>query len=1496
MIWSLIGLLVTLIVLTHIPSVQQFLGAQTSKALSEKLGTEVSVGRVSIGLPNRIIIDDVLIKDQRQQPMLSSARLSAKLDLIPLTRGRIVITSAQLFGLRASLYQEAPDGDFNFQFALDSLASKDTTSHTPLDLKIQSLIIRRGDVKFDKRHVAPVSGKFTPDHIHASDISAHIMLNALMDDSLNVNIKRLAMKEASGLELKNLRLKATANRQRANLQDFALELPHSAINIEDITATYRFDDGKFQPATLQFKGKLSPSTLTLSDLKSFVPAFEQSKETLSIVSSVSGTSTNLRIGDIQIASADNLISLSANGSISDWQSRPRWNADIRELLVSSQGLQLIEESLPKSKGLPEELKRLGDISFEGTVGGVGTDAAVKGLLDTDAGQARIALGKSGQDFTGHVATEGIDLRQILDNDKLGLLATNIDIDGSLPASGSPTLKAKGEISRFDYNDYSFKQIHVDGTYQGNVFDGQFNINDPNVELALNGQFSTNASTPSANIVADVRHLKPAALRLSDKWGDAAFDFNITADLQGSNLSAINGRADLNDFLMVSDEKTLAISNLSMVSESNGRNSHLTVDSDFGQVELQGIYDYSTISQSLTNLLGKHLPTLPGLPKTKATAHNDFAIKANIDDSEWLQQLFDIPLMLQQPMHLDAHITDADHQIRLNALLPDFIYDDKHYRDAVINISSPADTLKTHATITRLSDNGNMLSLVLNADAANNHLTSNIQFDNQASQTMKGELNADAQFFQTPDNQNAAHVDIHSSEVMIGDTIWNIEPGTIVYSKNDLTIDHLAVKHGNQHIIIDGRGTDSDRDTLTAELKEVDVRYILDLVNFHSVDFDGKATGKAFLTNLFDKPEAETRLKVAGFRFQNGRMGVLNAHARLNNELRQIDIDAVANDTPWGLTGGSSPDAATLSYTTVNGHVSPWRNDIELLIGAHNTRGEFLESFCSSFMRDVNIRINGDLRLYGLLSNINLTGNAVADGTLGISSLNTNYTLRNDTIRLIPDEIIFERDTIYDAFEHIGIVTGALHHQHLTNLSYDIGVEAQNLLAFDFRDFGNDTFCGTVYGTGDCMISGRSGEVTIDVNVTPEEGSEIRYNVASPDAISSGEFITWNDRDAQKQEADEGDATAKPAGREDNSTSDLHLNFVINANQHATLKLIMDQESGDYIALNGDGVLRATYYNKGSFDMFGNYNVDHGTYKLTIQNVIKKEFQFQPGGTIVFGGDPFKAAINLRALYTVAGVPLSDLNIGRSFTSNNIRVNCLMNITGTAGEPRVEFDLDMPTIGTDAKQMIFSLINSEEEMNQQVLYLLAVGRFYNQGTNNASADGPMQQSQTSLAMQSLISGTISQQLNNLLSAVVKNQNWNLGASINTGDQGFYNAEYEGLLSGRLLNNRLLINGQFGYRDNPNATTSFIGDFDLRYLLRPNGSLAIKVYNQTNDRYFTRNSLTTQGVALIIKRDFTSLSDLFSSKHAATPAVTNTPSEQPDTTSLPNGQAPETQPED
>lgn len=301
---------------------------------------------------------------------------------------------------------------------------------------------------------------------------------------------------------------------------------------------------------------------------------------------------------------------------------------------------------------------------------------------------------------------------------------------------------------------------------------------------------------------------------------------------------------------------------------------------------------------------------------------------------------------------------------------------------------------------------------------------------------------------------------------------------------------------------------------------------------------------------------------------------------------------------------------------------------------------------------------------------------------------------------------------------------------------------------------------------------------------------------------------------------------------------------------------MDPKAGDYIAVNGHGNIRANYYNKGAFNMYGTYTVDNGIYKLSLQDVIRKDFIFSPGGTITFSGNPTNAALNLQAIYTVPSVSLNDLSTGSTFSQNNVRVNCIMNLTGKATSPNIGFDFDLPTVNEDEKQMVKSLISTEEEKNMQVIYLLGIGRFYTYDYQNT------EQSQSSVAMKSLLSSTLSGQLNQMLSSIIgNNSNWNIGTNLSTGEQGWSDMDVEGLLSGRLLNNRLLINGNFGYRDNTTTTSNFIGDFDIQWLLTKNGNVSLKAYSKTNDRYFTKSSLTTQGIGVAIKRDFESWRDIF-----------------------------------
>lgn len=57
-------------------------------------------------------------------------------------------------------------------------------------------------------------------------------------------------------------------------------------------------------------------------------------------------------------------------------------------------------------------------------------------------------------------------------------------------------------------------------------------------------------------------------------------------------------------------------------------------------------------------------------------------------------------------------------------------------------------------------------------------------------------------------------------------------------------------------------------------------------------------------------------------------------------------------------------------------------------------------------------------------------------------------------------------------------------------------------------------------------------------------------------------------------------------------------------------------------------------------------------------------------------------------------------------------------------------------------------------------------------------------------------------------------------------------------------------------------TFIGDFDLEYLLNKSGTIRLKAYNHYNDRnYYIKSALTTQGVGIMLRHDFNRWGDLF-----------------------------------
>lgn len=1439
------------------------MGRKIAEVVGKKLGTEIHVGSVDLGFFNRIIIDDMQLKDQQNKDLLRIGRLSARINLLALPEGQISIYSIQLFGAHAYLNQKDETSKPNYQFVIDSLASKDTTQHTPLDLRINSLIIRHSNVVFD-RHDQPVTPEhFNPYHLNVKDISAHVIIKTLTDDSLNVNIKRIAFKEQSGMQIKRLTTQITANRNTANMEKFILELPNSRIQFDDVKATY--DLNRFKQS-LNCQGHLSVDNLSPSDLACFLLPLKKFDESISLTTNFTFTPENIHIPTFLISTTTHSLDLNAHSQLKRSQKGlSQWELCIDHLNISKELFTAVQHAFPS---VPDFLTRFGDVQLNGKIGGNDTShlhADVNLISEAGSTDIKFTLDQLNA-FTADIKAEAIDLRQLFESEPLGKLNAQIEARGSMNQ-----VNARGTINNFEFLDYPYEQIDFAGEYGNGDLSGQIKIIDPHLHADLTGRLNSGKRT-AIDVVGTIKNLSPQALHLSNQWGDAIFDAKVDANFVASSLNDAEGSVLVDSFFMRGSDVDYSIDHLRLTSGYEEDQHYLSFKSDFGEGDLRGDFDWASLPQSFINYIGSKLPTLPGLPPILNPTDNAFDINLNIRNTEWVRNLLGFNLSLHHPASISAAVNDAIHHIHVDASIPSFSINGERYSGGIVQIETPNDTMNCRVSLQKYLKDGSPLSIDLTAFAADNNLQTSMRWDNHDTEHhMSGVVNAIGQV--NPDEEGHPEAEIHilPSHFILNNARWLVAPSMITYSDKRISVDNFAIQHDDQHLIVNGVASTDAADTLIVDLKQIDVAYVLELVNFDAVSFGGQATGRAYLSQAFSNLSAWTDLSVDHFKFQDGRMGQLHTLARWNSDAQQIDINAVADD---GLE----------SRTLIDGFVSPTHETIDLGIQARGTYLDFMNSYTKSFLNDVTGHAYGMVRLFGPLSNIDLTGKLVVDGTATVTSLNTTYELRRDTITLQPCNILVDHIPLYDKYDNVAYMSGSIRHEFLSNLTFDLSVTADNLLAYDFPDFGNNSFYGTVYASGNVDIHGIPNEIVINCNVTPVNRSSFTYNAATMDAINNQEFITWRQRESDVLEKilsntawtpDEDslqmdtDSTTlyatstRPASTIVSvtipSSTDIYINFLVNSTSDATVRLLMDERTNDYINLHGEGVIRASFHNKGPFHMFGTYTVERGTYDITIQNIIKKNFTFQQGGTFTFGGDPFDAILNLQASYTVNGVSLSDLNIGNSFSSNTIRVNCLMNISGQAGSPKVDFDLDMPTVNAEERQMIRSIIAGEQELNQQVLYLLGIGRFYTQGVNNAE----MQQEygQTELAMQSLLSGTVSSQINNLLSQVIKSNDWNFGANISTGNEGWHNAEYEGMVSGRMLNNRLLINGQFGYRDNAKqATPSFIGDFDIRYLLYPNGNLALKVYNQTNDRYFTRSSLNTQGVGVIMKKDFSTIGDL------------------------------------
>ena len=1449
----------------NIPSVQQVMSVFVAEELSDLLNTRVTIGRINIGLLNRIIIDDVLLDDQDEQEMLKVTRLSAKFDIMPFFKGKISISSVQLFGFNINLQKKTPDSPPNFKFVLDAFASNDTVKKdNSLDLRINSILIRRGRMAYHVLSEEETPGKFNAKHIHLQNIIANISLKALSKDSINLGIKRLSLDEkVSGFSLKKMSLKLVANSRQTSIDNFAIELPETSLKLDTIHLIYdslkAFDRFTEQ---VRFSFRTLPSQITLKDISPFLPALSHFKEPISLDMEVKGTVNQLTCSHLEITADNRQFRLKGDVALQDL-SHPQDAyvfGTLSELTATTRGVGFLVRNLSHDyNGVPPVLERLGNVSFRGEVSGYFTDIVTYGQLHTDLGGVNMDLKLSSDKskglfaYSGAVKTTDYKLGKLLANEQLGEITFNLDVHGRHVTDRLPVVELKGLIASVDYSRYRYENITLDGEYKQGGFNGKVALDDPNGSIYLNGDVNVSSRIPTFNFQAIINKLRPHDLNLTSKYPDTEFSLKLRANFTGGSVDEMIGEINVDSLEFMSPEKQYFMNNMNIRASKQNNENQLRLTSEFLTASVEGKFQYHTLPASILNIMRKYVPSLILPPKKPIETHNNFQFDIHIYNTDILSTIFDIPLTVYTHSTLKGYFNDPLQRLRVEGYFPRLQYKNNFIESGMILCENPSDHIRARVRLTNLKKKG-AVNLSLDAQAKDDNISTTLNWGNSAAVTYSGQLAAVAKFLRTEGEKPLlkAMVEVKPTDIILNDTLWQIHPSQVVVDSGKVDVNNFYFSHQDRYVRINGRLSDNPQDSVKVDLKDINMGYVFDIASISDdVNFEGDATGTAYASGVFKKPVMNTRLFIKNFSLNQGRLGDLNIYGEWDNENRGIRLDASIKDistTPSRVTGIIHP-------------LKP-ESGLDLNIEANELNLKFLEHYMKSIANDIKGRATGKVHFYGKFKGLNLDGAVMTNASMNFDILNTHFAIK-DTILLAPTGLTFNNIHISDMEGHSGRMNGYLHFQHFKNLNYRFEIQANNMLVMNTKESTDMPFYGTVYGTGNALLTGNAIQ-GLDVNVamTTNRNSIFTYINGSVASATSNQFIKFVDKTPRRTIQDSIQIISyyeqlqqKRQEAEEEQKTDIRLNILVDATPDATMKIIMDPVAGDYISGKGTGNIRTEFYNKGDVKMFGSYQINQGVYKFSLQEVIRKDFVIKNGSTITFNGAPLDANLDIQASYTVNSASLNDLIPEESSSiiqQPNVKVNCIMNLSGILVRPTIKLGIELPNERDEVQTLVRNYISTEEQMNMQILYLLGIGKFYTEDARN---------NQNSNVMSSVLSSTLSGQLNNALSQVFETNNWNIGTNLSTGDKGWTDMEVEGILSGQLLNNRLLINGNFGYRDNPMANTNFVGDFEAEWLINRSGDIRLKAYNETNDRYYTKTNLTTQGVGIMYKKDFNKWSDLF-----------------------------------
>ncbi|WP_430809750.1 MULTISPECIES: translocation/assembly module TamB domain-containing protein [unclassified Carboxylicivirga] len=1410
--------------------------------LSEDLNTEISIGRVHLRPFKKLVLDEVVIFDQQQDTLVSVGRLAANIDSVFFKQKRLYISSLGLQDPQIGVVKY--DSTYNYNFLIDALKIKQDT------MPVQAWQFRLTDLDLLGGHLSYKEDSLPP-KVFFSDIN--VALHNIARDSIwhfdiedfnfDNRLKGLSPKGVSGrVQLSNTAL---------HLLNAKAHTAYSSCHIDSLSVNFIAGQQGLDQLG-DFYVKLHQSHLSARDI---VQVTELNRATnLALSGEVYGRLDNIKGRNVRLdfGQYSNLL---ADFDISGLPHLDETfiYLGVKRLKTSPDDLSMIFSHVRgRALQLPAAIGSLDDINYRGSFTGFLTDLVAYGEFSTALGNISTDLGLKIDEednllFSGQLSTRQFDIGRLAGAEKhIGKTSMSVSIKGRRSSKDDFNAYLSGIVDTLRVNNYDYKNIRLNGLFANKKFDGDFLIDDPNGQLGFNGKIDLSGAVPNFRFAAKLTELRLDRLNLLNKHRNSVLTADIKTDISGADMDDLVGYLNVKGFHYQAEGHDVSVDSLLLVSVREEERKRLVLQSDIAEGDLVGHYNFTHIGNRLKQNLMQFLPSLKRYIniKDKVIKENDFTFSCTLKEMADIVALFEPEMDISDKGLLLGSYDSQAGKMDLEAGVEYLNYKGISLVNPEVHLV--ADDNEKLLMITRMKELnlgsfGALHNLSLHHTATHDTLQMNLFWNNWDEYTNSGSIMTTTAL-KDRNNGFYATTELHPSYIMVRDSLWEMQPTRLHMHPDGFSTKNFRVHHGNQEIGVNGFVHRHVKDGLRIHLQNINLAEIVGYQGLKQVEIAGALSGVLDIHKLYTSPIISGNIHIDDFHFNKDRLGDFVINADYLPQDNQVRIGTtVTKDGASPLQGGGIIDLANqqlyLNY------------DLDKLeIG-------FLNLYLSKVMQNLSGTASGEVSVAGSLSRPALLGKVNIDKAFfDVGLLQTSYSI-SDSVFLEANTIRFKELKIADRNNRQGSFSGTIVHDAFRDMRYDLKLIANNMLVLDTKYSDNQLYYGEVYADGNLSVSGTTKDLVIDIAGQTKPNTQFFIPLSDEESAEESNFIRFVKHDIKGDENEVPDIAT--SGDYEIDLKGMTVSMDLDITPDARCQVIFDSTVGDILRGAGNGNLQIKMDKEGGINFFGDFSFDEGDYMFTLQNVLNKKFVINPGSSIHWDGNPYDAIIDLNATYRLK-TSLNDLMpTPEEGYSRRIPVNCNLLLTDRLTRPNVQFEIITPSEQDNNQNVIDAFINTEEELNRQVLSLLVLNRFYSQESQAAGSSG------SNLAGNNAALVTTTEMLSNQLSHWLSqiSRDVDIGVSYRPASE-MTDDEVEVALSTQIFNNRVIVNGNVGYMQDQTRPSNLIGDFDVEVKLNKSGSLRAKAYTKTNNDLFysTNTSPTTQGVGFSFKEEFDTLEEL------------------------------------